>query len=96
MITCARIDCDVEFSQRKHNQKYCSSECCRVETNKRIMRNYYDKRAQRLGATRVCDECGLTKLSRYNDGTTCGPCSLRKSEESRLAVLDTFAAVLWQ
>ena len=96
MITCARTDCGVEFQPRKHNQKYCSTECCRIETNKRIMRNYHDKRAQRQGATRVCEECETTKLSRYNDSTVCGPCSLRKSEESRMSVLNTFAAVAWQ
>lgn len=96
MIICAREDCGITFQPKTHNQKYHDSECCRVATNRRIMQKYYDRQAQRLGKERYCISCGTTRLSRYNDTQVCGPCSLRKVEESRNSIVSMFAAVSWQ
>jgi hypothetical protein len=35
------IECKNDFEFKTHNQKYCSQQCCRVATNKRIMEKYY-------------------------------------------------------
>ena len=43
-MICAREECGIEFEQKTHNQKYCSDECCRIATNKRIMDKYYKKK----------------------------------------------------
>jgi len=44
-VICSREDCGKEFNQKTHNQKYCSDECCRIATNRRIMEKYYEKKA---------------------------------------------------
>lgn len=77
---CDREGCEISYIKKTHNQRYCSDECCRLATNKRIMEKYYAKRDQRLGKTRFCTVCGVTKLSRYNDGMVCASCSTRKQE----------------
>jgi len=74
IITCARQDCTNQFTKRKHNQKYCSSECCRIATNANIMANYYAKQARLQGKERACGSCGV-KLSRYNGADYCNKCS---------------------
>ena len=66
------IECKVEFEFKTHNQKYCSSQCCRVATNKRIMEKYYAKRARLRGEKRLCS-CGR-RLSMYNPEAICATC----------------------
>ena len=43
-MICANKDCAIDFDARTHNQKYCSDECCRLATNKRIMEKYYERK----------------------------------------------------
>lgn len=75
---CSRTDCNVVITHRKtFNQKYCSDECCRIQTNRRIMEKYYAKKDQRQGKTRYCIKCNETKLSRYNDGKVCSSCEMQ-------------------
>jgi len=69
-MICNNKECSKEFDAKTHNQKYCSDECCRVATNKRIMEKYYEKKAIRNGAFRACSKC-KTKLSRYNQSDIC-------------------------
>lgn len=71
-MICANKECSKEFKPRTHNQKYCSDECCRVATNRRIMEKYYEKKAIRGGAIRKC-LCG-NMLSRYNQNSICSIC----------------------
>jgi hypothetical protein len=73
-MICANKECSIDFEPKTHNQKYCSDECCRVATNRRIMEKYYEKKAIRNGAARGCKKCGA-QLSRYNDTILCAPCS---------------------
>ena len=40
-MICANKECAINFDAKTHNQKYCSDECCRIATNKRIMEKYY-------------------------------------------------------
>lgn len=71
---CARPGCEETFIKKTHNQKYHNDVCCRLATNKKIMDNYYKKKAQRAGKVRYCSSCHTTRLSRYNDGDMCGAC----------------------
>lgn len=85
--TCANPECNKQFSPNTHNQKYCTEECCRVVTNKRIMKDYYEQKEIRDGKYRVCDNgCG-TVLSRYNPTSVCAVCDRKKVEQGK-ALLD--------
>lgn len=84
---CDREGCDVSYIKKTHNQRYCSDECCRLATNKRIMEKYYARRDQLQGKPRYCKMCGITKLSRYNDGEICAACQTKKFEEANGAVV---------
>lgn len=96
MIICARTDCEVNFERNTHNMKYCSAECCRVATNRRIMEKYYDKRDQRQGKIRFCTSCTTTKLSRYNDGKICSGCENQQNVSSNKSVADMLSSISWQ
>lgn len=96
MITCARKDCVTEFYRKTHNQKYCSSECCRVATNQRIMEKYYERRDQRQGKVRYCKICGITKLSRYNNDTKCNSCKAKDKMEFNRELSSMLLAIDWQ
>lgn len=81
-MICANKECAKEFESKTHNQKYCSDECCRVATNRRIMEKYYEKKAIRNGAVRQCNKCN-TKLSRYNQGSLCSSCEKKINVTNR-------------
>ena len=80
-MICANKECSKEFEPKTHNQKYCTEECCRVATNRRIMEKYYERKAIRNGALRIC-KCG-NKLSRYNAGNVCSICEKNSSIDTR-------------
>lgn len=86
-VICANKEClnGKEFTPKTHNQKYCSDECCRIATNRRIMEKYYEKKAIRGGAKRSCVKCN-SKLSRYNESNICAACQKKVdiSEKSKL------------
>ncbi len=80
--TCSMDGCEVEFEARSHNQIFCSKEHQRIVTNQKIKDNYHDRKARRKGQERLCEVCGVTKLSRYNDSKLCQSCQV-KSRENR-------------
>ena len=84
-MICNNKECAKEFTPKTHNQKYCSDECCRIATNRRIMEKYYEKKAIRNGAQRTCKKCD-TKLSRYNQSDVCVICEKNISIESKKAI----------
>jgi len=92
VFTCAREGCDETFVKKAHNQKYHNDECCKLATNAKIMEKYYERRAQRLGHTRLCKTCGVTKLSRYNDGRICSGCESKSQIDRNNSVLDMLNA----
>lgn len=92
-MVCAREDCKLEYVKKTHNQKYCSSECCRIETNRRIMQKYYANRDRQQGIIRYCSECQSTKLSRYNDSNICSSCRAKVIEDSRKSILNMVMAL---
>ena len=73
-MICSNRECLKDFEPKTHNQKYCSDECCRIATNKRIMEKYYEKKAIRKGLKRTCKIC-KARLSRYNQDNVCSTCS---------------------
>lgn len=87
-MICANKDCvnGKEFTPKTHNQKYCSDECCRVATNKKIMEKYYEKKAIRSGQKRYCAYC-KSPLSRYNTLSVCAKCEKNNSTSDRNKII---------
>jgi hypothetical protein len=81
-MICSNKECSKDFDAKTHNQKYCSDECCRVATNRRIMEKYYEKKAIRNGAFRACSKC-KTRLSRYNQSNMCAACEKKVDVSNR-------------
>jgi len=81
-MICFNSECAKDFTPKTHNQKYCSDECCRIATNRRIMEKYYEKKAIKNGAPRICKTC-KTKLSRYNQNDICSTCEKNISYEGK-------------
>lgn len=89
-MICGNKECAKNFDAKTHNQKYCSDECCRIATNRRIMEKYYEKKAIRNGMFRQCKGCKL-QLSRYNQNDLCAACEKNsglKTKEKVLRMLD--------
>lgn len=60
------------------------------------MQRYYEKRDRKLGKERVCSECKVTKLNRYNDSSICSSCDKKKQDEANSNVRDMMLSVSWQ
>ena len=86
-MKCLNLECTLEFEPKTHNQKYCSDECCRVATNKRIMEKYYEKKAIKNGAPRKCKGC-TAFLSRYNTEMYCSKCIKSKHTKNKNSLMD--------
>lgn len=88
---CAYKECGKVFTKTTHNQKYHDDECCRLATNARIMEKYYERKARRGGAKRICKTPGCqTVLSRYNASKYCAKC---EGEAEKQAKNDLLAMV---
>lgn len=81
-MICFNTECGKNFDSKTHNQKYCSEECCRIATNKRIMEKYYEKKAIKKGSVRLCKKC-KSQLSRYNAEQVCSSCLKKTTMNSR-------------
>lgn len=92
-FTCAREGCDNQGVKTTHNQKYCSSDCCRIATNAKIMKKYHERVAIKRGKKRVC-QCG-TALSRYNENKICGPCEMKNKQAYKGEAANILASVIW-
>jgi hypothetical protein len=87
--TCAYDVCGIKFLAVAHNQRYHSSECLRLATNKRLMEQYYAKAARRKGHIRECGTEGCkTKLSRYNDSEVCAKCEAAEDQRGRNSIME--------
>lgn len=85
---CAYKECGKLFTKVTHNQKYHNEECCRLATNARIMEKYYERKARRGGAKRICDTIGCTTvLSRYNPNKICAKCEGDKENSATKTLL---------
>lgn len=92
MRLCANPKCMVGFVPARHNQKYCSKDCCKVVTNSKIMQQYYEEKDRKSGKPRTCKLCKESRLSRYNAGTVCAACSAKQESADRLALLQALGA----
>jgi hypothetical protein len=92
--TCAREGCENTFVLKTHNNKYCSLDCSKEETNKRIMRRYYKRKERRSAKGRVCEVCNETKLSMYNDSDICGQCDNIQDSTLRNSVVRLLDSVV--
>jgi hypothetical protein len=86
-MICSNTECAKEFQAKTHNQKYCSDECCRIATNRRIMEKYYEKKAIKNGAYRACKKCNI-RLSRYNQAIICSSCEKNIGLKNKNKILD--------
>jgi len=90
-MICAFDECSNYFEPHRHNQKYCSPECCKNATNKRIRDKYYETKKRLSGDVRICSKKSCkTILSRYSDGDVCAKCNAEKLDEERKDLLRIF------
>ena len=77
-IVCANPECNAGFLPLVHNAIYCSPECRRIMTNKKVLSKYYEKKeaknGKRVCANKICD----TILSRYNKENICESCKTKR------------------
>lgn len=91
---CANEDCNNTYVQTAHNKIYCSDECCKKATNKKIMEKYYAKKHRRSGALIECDRCSAA-LSRYSDDHLCAACRSEVTRGSAVALQKKMRNVKW-
>ena len=91
---CARPGCDITYVARTHNQIYHDAECCRIATNARLKEKYHERRAQKMGKVRICTECGVTRLSRYNDTKICEGCRTKSESKRNQDIRDILSNVM--
>lgn len=72
MKICQNPNCKKEFEPGSHNAKYCTPECRRAVTNKRVLANYHANKNRKV-EDRVCQTCD-SHLSRYNKKDICELC----------------------
>lgn len=84
---CANEICMMSFEPSRHNQKYCSKECCKVVTNSKIMQQYYEEKDRKSGKPRTCKRCRVSRLSRYNQTNICAPCVAKEEAAARVNLL---------
>lgn len=71
---CKNEKCKKKFEAKVYNSIYCSAECRRIVTNKKLLENYYEKKRNK-GKKRTCATDGCTTiLSRYNKEHICERC----------------------
>lgn len=90
-MICANDGCINEFNKSTHNQKYCSDECCREATNKKIREKYYQDKERLAGKKRICKINGCKNiLSRYNESSICSECVAKMEASSKKEILRIF------
>lgn len=95
-IICAREGCNEPLPEtRTFNQKFHNAECCRIETNRRIMEKYYINRDRKAGKVRYCNKCTVTRLSRYNESQICSSCQLAAKAAADAEVVEMLSKVNW-
>jgi hypothetical protein len=71
---CANTECSTKFVAKVYNTIYCSPECRKIVTNKKLLENYYEKKNNK-NKKRICKTQGCgTILSRYNQEKICEAC----------------------
>ena len=93
-MICSFDECNNKFEPHRHNQKYCSSECCKEATNKRIRTKYYATKQRLNGKLRICSNRNCeTILSRYTENVVCNKCIAERETEERNSLRRLFGAI---
>ena len=75
---CSNSECLKEFTPKTYNGTYCSPECRKVITNKKILERYHTNRSNRT-KKRLCATNGCTTiLSIYNKEKICEKCKIER------------------
>lgn len=75
---CSNQECLKPFVAKVYNTIYCSAECRKVVTNKKLLDNYHKKKENKT-KKRVCEtkDCS-TVLSTYNQEDLCEACKVER------------------
>lgn len=88
-MICAYEECKNKFEPKTHNQKYCSDECCRIATNKKLKEQYYERKARLAGVEFKCKNKGCNiVLSRYSTDTICESCKGKEKLKEKQKLWD--------
>lgn len=75
---CANEDCKQKFIAKVYNTIYCSPECRKIVTNKKLLDNYYRKKSNKTRKrTCITKDCS-TILSQYNSEDICEMCKTER------------------
>lgn len=77
-VKCNNEECSNTFVPKTYNAIFCSSDCRRVVTNKKLLEKYYESKSKK-NSKRVChtENCD-TVLSRYNKEDICERCKTER------------------
>lgn len=71
---CTNEECGNDFVAKVYNAAYCSVECRKKVTNKKLLEKYYENKENK-NTRRVCKTKNCTTvLSRYNKENICEQC----------------------
>lgn len=77
-IVCANEECFVEFKPKTYNAIFCSKECRRLATNKKLLEKYYEAKNNKF-KKRICKTKNCTTiLSSYNKEDICEACKTER------------------
>ena len=75
---CSNEECENKFIPKTYNAIFCSKECRRIVTNKKLLEKYYknknNKFKKRICKTKTC----TTILSSYNKEDICESCKTER------------------
>lgn len=76
--TCANEDCLMPFVAKVYNTIYCSAECRKIVTNKKLLEKYHERKINKT-KKRICKnkDCN-TVLSSYNREDICESCKQKR------------------
>lgn len=71
---CKNPECSKEFKPKTYNSIYCSAECRKKVTNKRVLEKYHSDK-KNFSSKRICKiKSCTTILSKYNKENICERC----------------------
>lgn len=75
---CANDNCSNVFVPKTYNGVYCSSECRKIFTNKKLLDKYHTNKNNKF-KKKVCANNGCTTiLSSYNKEKICEQCKIKR------------------
>ena len=75
---CGNEDCQTVFLPKTYNGIYCSADCRKISTNRKLLEKYHsNKKNKNLKRMCVTSSC-TTILSTYNKEKICEPCKVNR------------------